>query len=116
MAEQNIFLLQYIDPNVEDENFYTEGTTSLVRFYLNLLLLIFICYVNKQITKCSIGQLKGRILQSILHKLNTSFKTVFNCIVCKYTHMYIILIVNCQSWFKSYDCDKTFKSKWNVKT
>jgi len=36
-------MLQYIDPNVDDENFYTEGNTSLVRMDLNLLLLRILC-------------------------------------------------------------------------
>jgi hypothetical protein len=41
-------MLQYIDPNADDENFYTEGNTSLVRMDLNLLLLVMSCYNNKQ--------------------------------------------------------------------
>jgi len=46
-------VLQYIDPNVDDENFYTEGNTSLVRMDLNLLLLRILCYNNKEIFKCN---------------------------------------------------------------
>jgi spermidine/putrescine-binding protein len=39
-----ILFLQYIDPNVEDENFYTERNTSLVRLFW-----IHFSYDSKQV-------------------------------------------------------------------
>jgi hypothetical protein len=64
---------------VEDENFYTEGTTSLVRFYLNLLLVIILCYYNKQNTKHGIvlNSTKEEYL-SFSHKLKKNLNKAFN--------------------------------------
>ena len=54
-------MLQYIDPNVDDENFYSEGNTSLVRMDLNY------CYsescvtiTNKYSDVTGRGQFKGK--------------------------------------------------------
>jgi hypothetical protein len=60
-------MLQYIDPNVDDENFYTEGNTSLVRIDLNLVLLIILCYINKRRFKCDCWRTVQRKVSPVLN-------------------------------------------------